>query len=187
MKIRKGLGFSAGTALLVAGLALAGSAPAMAATTAAPNSSSSVSSSATDSYQITVGGTVVTLKEGQKATFGMELDNPAPTSGTGITPLDGPKEPFPGDAGLLTVWGASGKYHYDIAMSIPATTFSGVVSITDLATGFSGGSHGVTAFTGSVATSNYKNHLYSGNIDGEAYLVGIPVAHTVPNYYVWKN
>ena|GEM_PF-1024950 len=133
-------------------------------------------------YHLSVGGHEVTLKEGQKATFGMQAEAPAQAPGQ-VSPLD----VYTSDAGTLTVWGKGGRFYWDIAMSIPATNFAGAVYTTDLTSGFSGGRAGVTGFNGSVPTSNLGGHRYSGSIDGVAYFLGVAVAKTMPNYTTWVN
>ncbi len=92
-----------------------------------------------------------------------------------------PNATYPGDAGTLTVAASGAVHHYSIAMSIPATTFAGAFSITDLTSGLSGGSAAVSGFSGSVTTSKLRNHRYSVTLTGTAFLLGAPVAGTVPN------
>jgi len=66
-------------------------------------------------------------------------------------------------------------------MSIPATSFVGFFGVTDLTSGLSGGLTPEGAFTGSAPTSRLYGHRYSGNLSGEAFFMGAPVASTMPN------
>jgi hypothetical protein len=72
-------------------------------------------------------------------------------------------------------------------MSIPATSFGGIFTVTNLTNGQSGGRVPVWGFSGSVGTSNLKGHRYSGSLSGTADLLGVPVATTMPNYTVFQN
>ncbi|QIM17878.1 hypothetical protein G7066_02800 [Leucobacter coleopterorum] len=133
-------------------------------------------------YELTVNGETVVLDEGESVTFGMQAISPPPEPGKVM-----PRAIFTSNAGTLTVTGAKGKFTYGIAMAIPATSFVGVFSVTNLTNGQSGGAAPVWGFSGTVGTSNLKGHRYSGSLSGTADLLGVPVAHTMPNYTVFQN
>lgn len=92
-----------------------------------------------------------------------------------------------GNRGVLTVWGKDNKFHWDIVMVVPTTSFTGHVRVTDLTSGLSSGRKTVHKFGGSVAANNYKNHRYNGYIEGTAYFAGVPVAKTNRNGVSWVN
>ena len=72
-------------------------------------------------------------------------------------------------------------------MYVAATGFTGLMDVTDISSGLSGGRNPVSGFSGSVPTSNISGHRYSASLTGMTTLLGIPVAHTVPNYITWIN
>lgn len=131
-------------------------------------------------YEVKIGDTTLTLKEGEKAKVPL---NTISDTDSGIQP----NVIFVGDAGTLDIWPGGGKVHYTITMTIPATSFSGRMSIMDLTYGLSGGNAPVTGFSGAVNHSNYYLHRYSASLDGTAYYLGNPVATVAPNYITWIN
>ncbi|WHE35066.1 hypothetical protein [Microbacterium sp. BDGP8] len=131
-------------------------------------------------YLLEVDGRAYTLREGETATFALHRVA-SPSAPGQMTP----DAVYPGDAGTLTVTGSGGSFHYSIAMSIPATSFTGSFSVTDVSHGLSGGTTIVSGFSGSVPTSRLRGHRYSGVLTGTAFLVGVPVATVVPNYTLY--
>lgn len=130
-------------------------------------------------YEINVGGTTVILDEGEKAEFSMELLNPNPS-------LYASSQTVVGNAGTLTVWGSGSYFYWTIVMTVPATSFDGYVSITDLTSGLSSGSAHVTGFSGNCACRGLSGHLYSGSLSGTAFFGTIAVAKTGSNYITWR-
>jgi hypothetical protein len=89
---------------------------------------------------------------------------------------------YPGNgAGTITVTASAGVYQWSVAMAIPATSFAGAFSITDLTSGFSGGSVPAASFSGSAPTSRLYGHRYSGTLTGVAFFLNVPVSTTGPN------
>lgn len=128
-------------------------------------------------YELSVGGQVVNLSEGETAVFQMQSIDSSTTPKTLAT-----NAVYPGDGtGTITVTASAGVYHWGIEMHIPVTSFAGVFHITDLTSGLSGGGNIATAFSGSAPTSKLHGHRYSGTITGVAYLLGVAVAKTFPN------
>ncbi|MFC3296715.1 hypothetical protein [Clavibacter michiganensis] len=127
-----------------------------------------------DLYNVTVGSATTTLHEGESVTY--RMTSIAGTSGTISSDVV-----YPGDSGTITVTANRGVYHYAVDMSVPATNFAGRFSVTDLTSGFGGGSTPVLFFEGDVPTSRLTGHLYSGTLTGEAFFAGVPVATTGPN------
>jgi len=136
----------------------------------------------TSTYEVTIGNKTLTLKEGEKAEVPLTSINNS-DSNSEIEP----NAVFIGDAGTLDIWPYSGRVYYDITMNVSATSFSGMMRVTDLTSGLSGGTTPVTGFNGSVSTSNLSGHRYSASLTGEAYLLGLPVANVVPNWITWVN
>lgn len=130
-------------------------------------------------YEINIGGTTVILDEGEKAEFSMELLNPNPS-------LYASSQTVTGNAGTLTVWGSGSYFHWNIVMAVPATSFAGYVSITDLTSGLSSGTAPVSGFSGKCACRGLSGHLYGGSISGTAFLGTTAVATTGSNYITWK-
>lgn len=126
-------------------------------------------------YLLTVGGEQVTLSEGESTSFTM-AGGPAPEPGTVM-----PKATYPSDCGTLTVTASNGVYSWGINMTCPATGFVGQFHITDLSSGLGGGFTPVFGFSGSSPTSKLHGHRYTGTLTGTADLLGVIVAHTVPN------
>lgn len=143
-----------------------------------------VASSQTDAaeYVLDVDGQSVDLGEGDSASFGMVADSPTPAFGTGVRP----NATYTSDCGTLTVTASSGVFYWKINMTCPATSFAGTFSISDRNSGFSGGLVPASAFSGSASTSRYHGHTYSGTLNGTAFLLGVPVAHTVANNTAYK-
>lgn len=138
------------------------------------------------SYSLSIDGDVITFEEGEKVSIPLQLTDKgkellAEANG-GIQPY----ESFTGDAGVLTVWGEGTRFYWYIAMTIPATSFSGTVSGTDLTTGFSSGYTPVSGFSGSCAVGHSTGHQYGASITGTAYLLTEPVAETVSNWIYWR-
>lgn len=133
-------------------------------------------------YELTVNGETISFAEGESVTVGMESIGSEPTRGGALL-----RDVYSGNAGVLTVTGSRGTFHYGIAMSIPVTTFAGVFTVTDLTNGQSGGRTPVFAFAGSVPTSNLRGHQYSGVLEGTAFFLGAAVAKTMPNYTRFTN
>lgn len=131
-------------------------------------------------YEITIGNTTLELTEGQKAEIPLELIK---NSNSGIQP----QQAFPGPAGTLYLWADAGRLYYNISMSITATSFAGLLSVTDLTSGFSGGYVPISDFTGSIATSNISGHKYGARMSGYAYFGMRKVASVADNYYIWTN
>ena len=127
-------------------------------------------------YTLSVNGQVRTLTEGETVVYGMQRINSHATPGQ-----VSPNVVYASGAGTLTVTASGGVYHYSIAMSIPATNFSGYFHITDLTSGLSGGYVAEFSFSGSIPTSKLHGHTYSGTLSGFAYFLGVAVATTVPN------
>lgn len=160
----------AGTGGLLLSLATAG--PALASTT-----DKTPSPGTTATYLLDVNGQQATLTEGETAVF--QMHSIASTARHGIA---SPDVVYPGDGtGTITVTASGGVYHWSIAMHIPATTFVGAFHVTDLTSGFGGGSVPAFTFSGSDPTSKLHGHRYSGTIGGEALFLGVPVATTGPN------
>ncbi len=132
-------------------------------------------------YQLNIDGHVTTLTDGQTAVYAMQrIAAPA------VPGHVSPNVTYPGDGGTLTVTASAGVFHYSIAMSIPATTFAGFFGVTDLTSGLSGGLTPESTFSGSAPTSKLHGHTYSGNLSGEAFFAGIPVATTAPNNTLYR-
>ncbi|MEY9951888.1 hypothetical protein [Leifsonia sp. EB34] len=163
-KLRSRLAAGVAFALLASCLSLGAAAPAATAAT-----------SEADAYELTVDGHVTTIAEGETVVYGMEAVN-SPTLSQ-----RSPRTVYPGNAGTLTVTASAGVYYFSVAMSVPATNFVGNFSITDLTSGFSGGSTLELVFSGSVPTSKLRGHRYSGTLSGTAFFMGAAVAKTVPN------
>ncbi|MHB1629549.1 MAG: hypothetical protein ACYCVB_14475 [Bacilli bacterium] len=150
------------------------------ATTFAQSSSKTTTGTNPTTYEVTIGSQTVTLKAGQKAEEPLTTVNSSGGSGIQSNVV------FPGNKGTLSLWPQNGRVYYDVTLNVPATSFSGLMSVTDLTSGLSGGLTPVSGFSGNVPTSNLSGHTYGASLSGKAYLLGIPVASTVPNYIVWK-
>lgn len=136
-------------------------------------------------YEVTIGDKTITLEEGQKAQIPLiPIDNDK-DKGKGKSGDVNADYTFVGDCGTLDLWASGGRVYYVIDMIWPATSFSGLMSVTDLTTGLSGGYTAVSGFSGSVATSNLSGHKYSASLSGQAFLFGVPVASVMPNYIYW--
>lgn len=132
-------------------------------------------------YEITIGETTLELTEGEKAAIALELIS---DSNSDIQP----QQAFPGDAGTLYLWADAGRLYYNVSLNVLATSFEGLLSVTDITSGFSGGYTPVSGFTGSIATSNISGHKYGATmVTGIAYFFKEPVAKVVDNYYIWQN
>lgn len=136
-------------------------------------------------YQITVGDTTVTLKEGQKAVFGMDTLTDSSTTNGQISTFAS-SQIVTGNAGTLTVWGNGAYFYWNIAMTIPATSFMGAVTLSDVTSGLSCGTAIAIGFSGKCATRGLSGHTYSGSISGTAYFGTVAVAVTGPNRVTWK-
>lgn len=140
------------------------------------------------SYALNIDGEVITFEEGEKVIIPLELTEEgkeilADSTG-GVQPYGAVS--FPGDAGVLTVWGEGTRFYWSIAMAVPATSFTGFVSGTDLTTGFSSGTAAVSGFSGSCAVGHSSGHQYGATISGTAFLLTVPVAKTVSNWIYWR-
>ena len=125
-------------------------------------------------YDVTVGNATTALREGESVTYRM-----ASVSGaSGVISSD---VVYRGDTGTLTVTADRGVYHHAVDMSVPATNSVGKFSVTDLTSGFGGGSTPALLFEGDVPTSRLTGHLHSGTLTGEAFFAGLPVATTGPD------
>lgn len=156
-----------GAVVLVASIGIAAPANGATLTDTVANSDST--------YVLNVNGHEATLSEGQSTSF--QMRPMAATDGQASTDAV-----YPGNGtGTITVTAANGVFHWEVAMHIPATSFAGSFSITDLSTGFGGGSTPATAFSGNAPTSKLRGHRYSGTLTGQAFLLGVPVATTGPN------
>ncbi|HVJ50672.1 hypothetical protein [Desulfitobacterium sp.] len=132
-------------------------------------------------YEITIGDTTLELTEGEKAAIPLErISN---SNSSGIQPL----QAFPGDAGTLYLWADAGTLYYNISLTVTATSFAGLLSVTDLTSGFSGGNTPINKFVGSISTSNISGHTYGATMSGYAYFLGSIVARVKDNYYIWDN
>lgn len=130
-------------------------------------------------YELTIGNTKMTLKEGERAKIPLiGVDN-----SEGGVHTD---QVFVGDKGTLELWAEAQHINYKVTMSIPATGFTGLMEVTDLTTGFSGGRDQVEGFSGYGYAANLKGHTYSASLNGTATLLGVVVAKTVPNLYIYK-
>jgi hypothetical protein len=125
-------------------------------------------------YDVTVGNATTTLREGESVTYRM-------TSVSGTSGVISSDVVYRGDTGTITVTANRGVYHHAVDMSVPATNFVGKFSVTDLTSGFGGGSTPALLFEGDVPTSRLTGHLHSGTLTGEAFFAGLPVATTGPN------
>ncbi len=165
-------------ALLVLGGLMAAPANASEGTTPTPDPGS------TNEYLFNYNGEAVTLDEGESAVFGMNSVPDPSAAGRASTEAN-----YPGDCGLITVTASKGQYHYNIAMTCPANEFRGAFSITDLTSGFGGGSATVSGFSGTVTTSKLRNHRYSGTLTGASYFLGVQTSVTGPNntIYVYND
>lgn len=154
-----------GAVILLAGVGIA--APANAATL--------TDTGAESTYVLSVNGQEATLAEGQSTTFQMQpIATPDGQASTDAV--------YPGDGtGTITVTAANGSFHWEVEMHIPATSFAGSFSITDLNSGFGGGSVPATAFSGDAPTSKLRGHRYVGTLTGQAFFLGAPVSTTGPN------
>lgn len=165
-RLRSRMAFGAAITALSAFFSLGIAAPA--ATATAPDGDTS--------YELTVDGHMTSFAEGETVVYGMEAIDPHATPGQ-----VSPRTVYPGNAGTITVTASGGVYYFSVAMSVPATNFVGNFSISDLTSGFSGGSTLELVFSGSVPTSKLHGHRYSGTLSGTAFFMGAAVAKTVPN------
>jgi len=135
-------------------------------------------------YVLNIDGHHTTLQEGQSVTYEMELINPSIPPGQFST-----QAVYDDNGGTITVTAKGGVYHYDIAMKVPVTNFSGTFYTTDITSGLSGGGVSLNKFAGDVTTSKLRGHLYSGSLTGTAYLLGVPIAKAILNntYYRYND
>lgn len=131
-------------------------------------------------YEITIGDKTIELTEGEKAAISLELIS---DSNSKIQP----QQAFPGAAGTLYLWADAGTLRYNVSMNVAATSFQGLLSVTDLTSGFSGGNTPVSGFIGSIPTSNIIGHRYGASMNGVAYYLLKPIAKVTDNYYIWTN
>lgn len=138
------------------------------------------------SYTINIDGQVITFDEGETVSVPLTLTEEGKQL---LAEADMPRPyvAFPGDAGVLNVWGEGTRFHWSIVMSIPATSFSGEVSGVDLNSGFSSGTAAVSGFSGSCAVGHIIGHQYGASISGTAFNGLVPVAKTVSNWIYWRS
>lgn len=133
-------------------------------------------------YQVTIGDQTINLKEGERASIPLAPIEDS-NSNSGIQP----STVFTGDMGTLELWVSGGRVYYKIRLKVVATSFTGIMKVTDISSGLSGGLTPVSGFSGSVPTSNLSGHTYSASLTGIAYFGTKPVATCVPNNIYWKN
>lgn len=167
----------------VAALLLAGSAtPAFADTGIRAGGVAASGGADAAAYILNVDGQSVDVGEGESVSFGMVAETPTPVFTTVIKP----NATYTSDCGTLTVTASAGVFHWKVNMTCPATSFAGTFSISDRNSGFSGGLVPASAFSGSASTSRLHGHTYSGTLNGTAFLLGVPVAHTIANNTAYK-
>ncbi|WP_130177514.1 hypothetical protein [Cryobacterium sp. SO1] len=132
-------------------------------------------------YELNINGQLTTMAEGETAVFGMSSIAVPSAPGT-VRPL----VDYPGNSGTITITTVGGVYYWNVKMTIPVTSFLGTFSITDLTSGFSGGSVVATSFSGSAPTSKLRGHRYSGTLSGKAFFAGVPVSTTGPNNTIYQ-
>lgn len=91
-----------------------------------------------------------------------------------------------GNAGTLKVWGSGHYLNWSIVMTVPVTHFIGTVSSTDITSGLSAGTSGVTGFSGKCYCARISGHTYVAHLDGVAYLGTVAVAKTGFNTVSWR-
>lgn len=135
------------------------------------------------SYTLNIDGEIVTLKEGEVVSIPLQLTD----AGKELLAESGVQTylSFPGDAGVLNIWGSGTRFYWSIEMAVPATSFAGSVTATNLTTGFSSGTAAVSGFSGNCSVGTASGHHYGASISGVAYLLTVPVAKTVTNYVHW--
>lgn len=133
----------------------------------------------TREYVITVGDQTVTLQEGEKASFPLEL-TPEGQELFGVST----RGSWVGDIGTLTAWGSGDYYYWSITLAVPATSFNGTIHCTDLTHGRFIGEYTVHGFSGNykVRTSAVKVGVM---LDGVAWNGLTAVAKTMTNYTIW--
>lgn len=134
-------------------------------------------------YQISVNNEALTLEEGEVAEIPLIMLNS--NTEAGISPCAS-SDTVVGDAGVLKVWGSGHYLYWSIALTIPATSFSGSVSSTDISSGLSAGTTYVSGFTGQCYCARISGHTYAAHLDGIAYLGTTAVAKTLFNTITWK-
>lgn len=129
-----------------------------------------------NTYSVSIGNTVIELNEGSRVEVPMEslLIQPFGATDTVV-----------GNGGTLTVWGSGHYVYWTIAMTIPATSFIGTISTTDITSGFSAGTTAITGFGGSIYAASTAGHIYTAVLDGIAYNGTTAVAHTLSNRITW--
>ena len=152
--------------------------------TTAMASESTLQSKSPTQYQITVGSTTVSLKEGEKAVFGMDLVD-TPSNHNKIS-LNSSRQVVTGTGGTLTVWGLGAYFYWSMVLKVPATSFLGTVTLVDSTSGLSCGNPVVTGFSGRCATRGLVGHTYIGSIQGLAYYGAKAVAKTNNNLITWS-
>lgn len=120
-------------------------------------------------YKITIDNTTMTLKEGQKASIPLRsIDSTTPNNGLHANAV------YPGDKGTLELWAVDAHVNYKITMYIPATGFTGLMSIMNLTSGLSCGENiPVSGFSGNVYCRNLKGNVYGATLSGAATLLGV--------------
>ena len=80
----------------------------------------------------------------------------------------------------------AGIFDWSIVMTVPVTHFIGTVSSTDITSGLSAGTSGVTGFSGKCYCARISGHTYVAHLDGVAYLGTVAVAKTGFNTVSWR-
>lgn len=138
------------------------------------------------SYSLSIDGEVITFEEGEKVSIPLQLTDKGKEL---LAEANGSIQSYQsvaGDAGVLTVWGTGTRFCWYISMTIPATSFSGTISGSDLTSGFSIGYAPVSGFSGSCVVGHSTGHMYGASITGTAYLLTEPVAKTASNWIRWR-
>lgn len=133
-------------------------------------------------YEITVGDEAITLEEGEVVEIPMTLIE---NDESGIQPSSS-SQTIVGNAGTLKVWGNGHYLNWSIVMTVPVTHFIGTVSSTDITSGLSAGTSGVTGFSGKCYCARISGHTYVAHLDGVAYLGTVAVAKTGFNTVSWR-
>ena len=133
--------------------------------------------SSSETYQIVVGDEVIEVKEGSCVEIPLKSLLPQP--------YDASSDTVVGDAGTLKIWGSGHYVYWNIIMTIPATSFVGTISVTDIWTGLSAGSTNVYTFSGNIYAARISGHQYTASLSGVAYNGTTAVAQTISNRIRW--
>lgn len=136
-------------------------------------------------YMVNVDGQTISLTEGEVVSIPLELTDEGKQL---LNNSDAqPYSSFAGNAGVLTIWGVGTRFYWSVSMSIPATSFAGTVTATDLTSGLSCGMTPVFGFHNSCVIGHSSGHIYYASISGVAYELTTPVAKTVSNWTYWRS